>query len=132
MDKKLATCDDCSEAIVIEPWGHVGGLVSHLKRFHQPLFDEYETKISQNQRISRNSINTKIVNRKRKKSDIESHWSETYEGGDETRAIKYEEMDERVKTVVKRRRKKRRGRPNKNDKEEKMNQCKICACADQA
>ena len=66
VDKKLATCDDCSEAIVIEPWGHVGGLVSHLKRFHQPLFDEYETKISQNQRISRNSINTKIVNRKRK------------------------------------------------------------------
>ena len=120
VDKKLATCDDCSEAIVIEPWGHVGGLISHLKRFHQPLFDEYEAKISKNQSLSQNNINAKIVNRKRKQSDIESHWNEMYEDGDETRAIKYERMDERVNTVGKRRKKKRRGKPNKNDKEESI------------
>ena len=45
VDKKLATCDDCSEAVVVTAWGDLSELTSHLKTHHPNLFKELESKV---------------------------------------------------------------------------------------
>ena len=124
VDKKLATCDDCSEAVVVAAWGDLSELTSHLKTHHPKLFKEFECKVSKEDIDFHNDtspFNTRTGNRKRKRN-LECQEKQTeeslHDGKDEVsktnRAVdlkmKDEERQEVEINVPKRRRKKRRGR----------------------
>ena len=134
VDKKLATCDDCSEAVVVTAWGDLSELISHLKTHHPNLFKEFESKVSKENDGVHNATSTfdnRTGNKKRKR-DLEGQLKQTAESSHEEKdevsnsnlakdlKMKDEERQDVEMNVPKRRKKKRRGRklkPHKRDGE---------------
>ena len=114
VDKKLATCDDCSQAILLTPdasWGDnpLNKLSYHLKTFHPLLFQAYQNQASEDKSGGR------YGKRKRKNNDFDYENRETNWNEEASDSIKDEiDQNDIEKSLPKRKRKKRRGRKVRN------------------
>ena len=125
VDKKLATCDDCSEAIVMTPWGDIEDLTSHLKSHHKLLFEEFQGKESKQKKVSdknetikrmRDDFKGHIILAGKTCDEVNEANEEASNGGIiENQKMEDEELDVE-ESVAKRSRKKRRGRRGKKSK----------------